>query len=373
MKKIQVAKPYFPEEDIERILKDIRSVFESGILMQNKFVKAFEESFARYVGVKHAVAVNSGMSALLGILSYFDIKDQEVLVPVNTFLATANAVLVCGGNPVFVEMDSASLCMDVEDFKSRITGKTKGVILVHLAGLIQPRIEEIRTICKEHGLFLIEDAAHAHGSSHNGQIAGSLGEAGAFSFLATKVLTSGGEGGIVTTDNEGLAKRVVSLRFHGEDDIRGIQGRVGYSWRMTEMQAIAGLAQVRRLNEIVEKRMEIAKTYDTAFSTLTRVSTVEVPKGDRVAYYKYPLILEESLKRQDVAKKLEDEFGIQTSVTYWPPCHLQPAYRKKFGYKEGDFPVAEDVLNRTISLPIFCDLTEKEIHRVIAGVQKVCG
>jgi dTDP-4-amino-4,6-dideoxygalactose transaminase len=294
-------------------------------------------------------------------------------VPVNSVLACGIAVLFEGGKPVFVEMDPETLCLDVEDMKRRVTDRTRGVMVVHMAGLVPPAIEEIRSFCKDRGLFLLEDASHAQGSAHGGKIAGSFGDAAAFSLLATKVITSGGEGGIVLTNDEKLAHRVQSLRFHGEDSKRGIQDRIGYSWRMTEMQAIVGLKQVQRLDEIVAKRMDIGRRYDAAFSPLGSVRPVRVAEGSRCAYYKYPLVLNPPLRRPEVAQRLDQEHGVRSGTSYWPPCHLQPAYRQAFGYKEGDFPVAEEVLDRTISLPMYCDMTDEEVQRVIDGVRKVCG
>lgn len=372
MEKIQVSKPYFLKDDIDEIISDIRTIFESGMLMQGQFVERLEKDFAQLIGVKYARAVNSGTAALQTVLNYYNVRDSEVIVPVNTFLASANAVTFEGGKPVFADIDSKTLTVDFEDLKRKTTEKTRGVILVHIAGLISPRTDEIRAWCSERGLFLLEDAAHAHGSMQAGAYAGSLGDAGAFSFLATKVITTGGEGGMVTTNNKELADRVVSLRFHGEDHKRGIQDRVGCSWRMTEIQAIAGITQVRRLNEIVAIRMRVAKQYDDAFSSLVGVKTINLPVGDRHAYYKYPLILPHAQNREVVKDRLEKEFAISSGTCYWPPCHLQPAYKKAFGYHEGMFPVAEDVLNRTIALPMHCHLTDEEIERVIRGVITVC-
>lgn len=373
MNKVQVAKPYFPEEDISEILVNIRSVFESGMLMQGKFVRRFEEGFADYVGVKYARAVNSGTSALLGILSYYDVRDREVLVPVNTFLASANAVVFAGGQPVFVDIDPDTLLVDLDELTRRATPKTAGVILVHVAGLISQDLDRIRDFCARKGLFLIEDAAHAAGSSRQSQKAGSLADAAAFSLLATKIITAGGEGGLVSTNDEALAHRITSLRFHGEDFKRGIQDRIGYSWRMTEIQAIAGITQVRRLDEIVSRRMEIATAYDRAFASLPTVRPLRTAEGDRIAYYKYPLRLMPPLDRQAVQARLDGEFDIRTGTSYWPPCHLQPAYREAFGYREGDYPVAESVLNETIALPMHCHLTSDEVRRVIHAVGTVCG
>jgi len=222
MAKVQVARPYFPAEDIDEIVRDVRAVLESGMLMQGKHVQQFEEEFARYCGVAHARAVNSGTSALVGILDYFDVRDREVLVPVNTFLASANAVIFAGGKPVFVDIDPETLLINFDDMVARTTARTAGLILVHCAGLITSNLDGIREFCSSRGLFLLEDAAHAAGSSREGRRAGGLGDAGAFSMLATKIITSGGEGGMVTTNDADLAHRVVSLRFHGEDFKRGI-------------------------------------------------------------------------------------------------------------------------------------------------------
>jgi dTDP-4-amino-4,6-dideoxygalactose transaminase len=234
-------------------------------------------------------------------------------------------------------------------------------------------MSEIREWCRAHDLFLIEDAAHAAGSRSAEGNAGALSDAGAFSMLATKVITSGGEGGMVTTNNKELAHRVTSLRFHGEDSTRGIQNRIGYSWRMTELQAVVGYFQIKRLEEIVSRRMGVAQAYDKAFVGVSCLSVYKTSPGYRNGYYKYPLRLLPPLNRLDVKKKLEESFGIKTGTSYWPPCHLQPAYRAAFSYKEGDFPIAEEVLNQTISLPMYCGLTPEEIGRVVTGVLAVCG
>jgi dTDP-4-amino-4,6-dideoxygalactose transaminase len=373
MSRIQVAKPYVPAEDIETILAESRTVLESGMLMQGPFVRRFEEEFAAYCGTRFARAVNSGTAALQSILDYYDVRDREVLIPVNTFLASANAVLFAGGKPVFADVDPDTLLVDVQDLERRINARTAGVILVHVAGLITQELDRLRELCRGRGLFLIEDAAHAAGSGRGGRRAGGLVDAGAFSLLATKVITAGGEGGMVTTDDEKLAHRVVSLRFHGEDHTRGIQDRIGYSWRMTELQAIVGTTQVRRLDEIVTRRMQIAASYDRAFAALPRVRALRTAEGDRIAYYKYPLRLLPPLERRAVQQRLDKEFDIQTGTSYWPPCHLQPAYRQAFGYREGDYPVAEKALDQTIALPMHCWLTEDEIRRVIHAVSTVCA
>lgn len=373
MEMIQVAKPYFAKEDIDFITDNVRKVLESGMLMQGKWVREFEEAFAEYCGVRYARAVNSGTSALIAALEFFDVAGKEVLVPTNTFLASANAVILAGGTPVLCDIVPATLLVDYDEIVARTNQNTAGLILVHQAGLIPPDLEKIRSFCRGKDLFLLEDSAHAAGSSSPEGRAGGLGDASAFSMLATKIITAGGEGGMVTTNSEELAHRVVSLRFHGEDEKRGIQDRVGYSWRMTEMQAIAGLAQIRRLDEIVAKRMDIAARYDAGFADLERVRTLPLPPGVKNAYYKYPLMLASDLRRLDVKERLEDEFGIKSGTAYWPPCHLQPAYRQRFGYKEGDYPRAEAALDQTLALPMHCHLTDDEVGRVIDAVRQIAS
>ena len=373
MEMIQVAKPYFTDDDIDFITENTRDVLKSGMLMQGKWVREFEETFAAYCGVRYARAVNSGTSALIAALNFFEIEGKEVLVPTNTFLASANAVIFAGGTPVFCDIVPETLLIDFDEIVRRTNEKTAGLVLVHQAGLIPPDLTRIREYCRDKGLFLLEDSAHAAGSSSPEGRAGGLGDASAFSMLATKIITSGGEGGMVTTNSEELAHRATSLRFHGEDHKRGIQDRVGYSWRMTEIQAIAGLTQVRRLDEIVSLRMSVAARYDEGFRDLDGVQALPLPQGCRNAYYKYPLILGDHLSRLAVKERLESEFQVKSGTSYWPTCHLQPAYREKYGYAEGDFPKAEHTLNQTIALPMHCHLTDEEVERVIDAVRAIAG
>lgn len=365
---IPQTKPYIPEKDIEGLLSAFREILESGQLINGRYTRMFEEETAKKVGVKYAVAMNSCTSVLETILDYYDVRGREVIVPVNTFLASANAVYFAGGRPRLVDI-AENLLIDFEKLKDAVTEHTKAVMLVHLAGYIHPRIEEIKAYCKERGLYLFEDAAHAHGASYNGVKAGAWGDAGAFSYYATKVMATG-VGGMLTTNDEGLAARARSLRFHGEDTTRGIQDRLGRDWLMTEFQAAMGVFQLARLSEAVAKRMAIAERYDAAFAGFSGASTFPLKKGAISGYYKYPVRILAPFKKEEIKSYLEKEEGIKIGNAYWPPCHLQPAYKKLFGYKEGDFPVAEKVLSETISLPLYPDMAKDEIARVIESVTR---
>lgn len=363
---IPQTKPYIPEEDIIGLLAAFREILESGQLINGRYTQMFEEKTAKALGVKYAVAMNSCTSALETMLDYIDMRDREVIVPVNTFLASANAVLFAGGKPVLVDI-AEDLLIDFEKLKAAVNEKTKAVMIVHLAGYIHPQIEEIKAFCRERGIYLLEDAAHAHGASLKGIQAGAWGDAGAFSYYATKVMATG-VGGMLTTNDEGLAARARSLRFHGEDTTRGIQDRLGRDWLMTEFQAAMGVFQLARLPEAVEKRMAIAKEYDAAFTGISGISIFPLPNSAISGYYKYPVRILEPFKKEEIKLYLEKEEGIKVGNAYWPPCHLQPAYKNLFGYKEGDFPVAEKVLSETISLPLYPDMTDEEVGRVIQAL-----
>ena len=211
---IPAAKICFPEEDRKWILDKVNEVLSSGQLTLGKYGKEFEQKFAEYVGTKYAIAVNSGTSALEIILRALDIEGSSVIVPTNTFFASPASVIHAGGKVIFADVTD-NLCLDPDSVKQKIQKDTKGIIIVHIGGVVPPQIKEIQEICREHNLFLIEDAAHAHGSTLNGEPAGTFGDAAAFSFYPTKVMTSG-EGGMIVTNNENIYRRALVFRDQGK-------------------------------------------------------------------------------------------------------------------------------------------------------------
>ncbi len=365
--KINPTKPYFPNEDIESIISDVRDMFETRMLTQSSNVKKFEDEFRKYVGTRYAIATNSGTSSLEIVLRYFDIKDREVIVPTNTFIASSNAVIFAGGNPILTDINDKTLCISLKEIEKKLTAKTKGVIAVHIAGLICPEIKRIQEICKENNLFLLEDAAHAPGATIDDRKAGSLGDAGSFSFFPSKVITSG-EGGIITTNDEEMAETARSMRHHGIGKAKGELVRLGYNWRMSEVNAIMGIYQLRRLEEFLKKRNHIAEIYISYLKDIAGVTLISVPPNFRHSYYKFPAILDEGIDRNTLVNNLKMKYGIGIGTIYWPPCHLQPIYRELFGYREGMFPVSEEVLNRTIALPIYVEMTYEEIEYVVRSL-----
>jgi perosamine synthetase len=354
--------PYFPEESLNKILEEMRSVLASGRLTDGPKAKEFENKFAAYCGSNFAVSVNSGTAALDVALRHFQLKGKEVIVPTNTFVSTPNAVLFAGGQPVFADMNGQTLGIDVEDVERKLTGNTAGVIVVHVAGLICPQIKELKQLCDDNGLFLLEDCAHAHGATLDCQKAGTFGDAGCFSFYPTKVMTSC-EGGMIITDDKDIADEARCLRTCGQDSQRQAI-LLGHNWRLNELAAVVGKSQLEDLERFIAKRNEVAFWYRQALSGVDGVSLFEVPANIRHSYYKYPLKLSAGINRLKVAGLLKEKFGIETGHVYYPPCHMQPFYMQNYGTKEGDFPVAECILKQVICLPMHYGVTKVDVEYI---------
>lgn len=371
--KIPPAKPWFPPEDLPKILEDIKKVLESGMLTLHKTNQEFEAEYAKYCGTKFAIAVNSGTSALEIPLRCLKVKPgDEIVVPTNTFIATPNSVIFATGKPVFADIEENTLCLDPEDLKERITAKTRGVMIVHIGGLVTPKIKAIQEICEDKKLFLIEDAAHAQGSEFDGKRAGTFGIMAGFSFYPTKVMTSG-EGGIITTDSEEFTSFSHTLRDQGKSSFLSQEiVELGYNWRMSEIHAVIGLYQIRRLEEFIEKRIKIAEIYNKGLSEIKEITPLKIPKNCRSNFYKYIAFMDDSINIEDFRKKLKEKHTVSLSGgVYDLPCHLQPLYKRLYDYKEGMFPVAENILSKHICLPIYSDMTEAQAQYVIDSIKKV--
>jgi dTDP-4-amino-4,6-dideoxygalactose transaminase len=369
MVRIPSAKIHFPEEDRMEILGKIDEALSTGQLTLGKYGREFEESFAAYVGMKYAVAVSSGTSSIEIPLRILGIEAKTVLVPTNTFFATPAAVLHAGGMVRFVDADPETFSLDVESLKRNITPDTVGVIVVHIGGIVTPRMAEIQSVCHDHGLWLFEDSAHAHGCGYKGQMAGTFGVAASFSFYPTKVMTSA-EGGMIVTNNEHIANEAKLYRDQGKLSFtQNLHGKMGYNWRMSELHAIVGLSQFKRLEEFIAARQHIATIYDDGLAGVPGIRPLLVPAGCRCNYYKYIALLDKGIDRAALKKTLREQYEIGLSgEVYELPCHLQPIFSK--GYKEGDFPHAEEVCRRHICLPVYVTMTEEEAHYVTTSLRE---
>ena len=367
---IPPARPYFPKSDIEEMKVHVERILNSGMLTLGEYTKQFEQMFAATTNVKHAIAVNSGTSALEIALRTHKLQaGDEVIVPTNTFGATAAATIFAGGRPVITDINAKSLTIDANIVKNAITKKTKGVMAVHIGGLVCPEIEEIRETCDEHGLFLIEDAAHAHGSKMNEKSAGSFGSAGCFSFYPTKVITSG-EGGMITTGSEEVASTARILRDQGKESFSSNRiVMVGYNWRLPEISAALGILQLKRLREFIENRNLIAKAYDQALGKMG-IEAVLTPPNALSNYYKYTFFLPGRVER-DRFKTLCKQQGVAYGgEVYWPPLHLQPAYQE-FLSDRARFDTADQRCTRMVNPPIFSQMTREQTERVIEVTRNV--
>lgn len=366
--KIPSAKVFIPEEDREWILREMEKVLDTGWLTLGNFNKQLAEEFAKYHGAKFAVPVNSGTSALEIILRALDIEGKGVVVPTNTFYATAGAVVHAGGDVQLADVSPETFSLTRETIEKAMDQTTKVVIIVHIGGIISPEIEQIKEFCDNKGLFLVEDSAHAHGSSLNGKFAGTFGIASAFSFYPTKVITSG-EGGMILTDSESIYEEALVYRDQGKAGFYGnYHIRMGYNWRMSELHAIVGLAQLRRLDEFIERRTKIANIYDEGLKSIDGVSPLAVPKNVKSCYYKYIALLDYGIERDKLKRKLKEDYEISLSgEVYDTPLHKQPVFEK---YAKGDFPVADDICARHICLPIYSNMTEEEANYVLESLDK---
>ncbi len=357
---IRSSKPVFPQEDIQPIMENIRKILEEGQFRNGKNVKIFEDMVAGYIGVAGSVAFDSDSSAYETALRYFDVAGREVVVCTNSFISVPNSVVAAGGKPVFADISADTLSMDPQSLKQNILPNTKGVIVTHIAGFPNPHLKEIQAICKDKGLFLIEDATHAIGATINGQKAGSFGDAAVYAFTPTKVITTG-EGGMLVSNNAGLCEFAKRYSFYGSGAGKTNFVDLGRHMVLPEISAVLGIYQLKRLDEFIARRNEIAESYDVALDIPDVFSTVKSPAGTKSSYYKYPLILDSKINKTTFTKRLFEDFGIETGNIFYPPCHMQGVYKKLGAYTYGSLSVSEEVLARTITLPMHTGLSDDDV------------
>lgn len=363
--RVPPAAIYFPEEDRAWILERINECLISGRLTLGENGATLEREFAQLCGVRYAAAVNSGTSALEIILRALNVRGRDVIVPTNTFFATPAAVLHAGGRVRFADCDPKTFSLDVQSLRRELSPGTAAVIVVHIGGIITPQIAEIKQICDAAGVPLIEDAAHAHGSTLGGRAAGSFGRAAAFSFYPTKVMTSG-EGGIIVTDDEALHKEALMYRDQGKEGFTtNYHVRLGHNWRLSEPHAIIGLAQFRRLAEFIERRQQIAAEYDAGLARLAGVSAVRPAPDATCNYYKYIAMLD-GIDRAALKRVMREQYDIGLSgEVYDTPCHLQPVFADIGG---GPLPQAEHLCANHICLPVSAKMTTADAQYVLESL-----
>jgi perosamine synthetase len=371
---IPAARLVFPPEDRAEIHALIDASLTSGSLTLGPHTAAFEAEFAARHGVPYAIAVSSGTSAIEIILRHLDVAGSEVVVPANTFFATAAAVVHAGGRVRLADVDAPTLALSVATVEAALTDETAGVVMVHIGGLVSPETPAIRDLCARRGLFFVEDAAHAHGSKLDGVSAGTFGAAAAFSFYPTKVMTSG-EGGMIVTADERLRDDAVVYRDQGKAGFFGGEHvRMGAAWRMSELHAAVGLVQLRRLDQFIAARRAAASVYDAALSGADApkgLGLVPAPAGCVGNYYKYVAMLDPGIDRDDFKRAMREEHAVSMSgEVYAAPLHHHPIFA---ALAHDGLSVSEAVCARQVCLPVHSDMTDDEAHRVIAAAKAVLG
>jgi perosamine synthetase len=364
-REIPLSRPHIGEREEELVLEVLRS----GRLSLGPAIDRFEELIAERLGARHAAAVSSGTAALhlLSLIYGFGPGDEVITSPL-TFVASANCFILTGATPVFSDVDPGTLNLDPAAVEAAVTERTKGIVGVDIFGY-PCELDELKAIAERHGLKLIDDSAQALGAEYKGRPVGGHDVPAIFGFYPNKQIATG-EGGVVVTDSEEERQLVVSLRNQGRLYEGGSwfhHARVGLNYRWTDLQAAVGIAQLEKLDDMLALRREAAERY---YSLLEGVDGIELPLRDdadhRRSWFVYVIAVDRGLDRDRVMEGLREQ-GVQTAE-YIPCVHLQPYMRERYGFREGMFPVAEDVTSRTLALPFFAGIEADDQERVVEAL-----
>lgn len=358
--KVSIAKPIIGEEEIENVVE----VLKSGMIAQGPKVAEFEEKFAEWVGAKYAIATNSGTAALhVALLSCGIGPGDEVITTPFTFIATGNAIVYTGATPIFADIDLETYNIDPDSIEDLITDKTKAILPVQLYGQ-SADMDKIREIAKKHDLLVIEDAAQAHGAMYNGEKVGNMGDMACFSFYPTKNMTTS-EGGMITTNNKELAEKARVFRAHGSN-IKYKHDEIGYNFRSSDIAAAIGIAQLDKIDEFNEKRINNANYLNEGLKDVEGVITPLSPENIKHVYHQYTIRVTKG-NRDDWVDILTEN-GIGSGIHYPIPLYNQPIY-KELGFT-GSAPNAELAADTVISLPVHPSLTTEDLDLVIEAVKE---
>jgi len=368
MRHYPIAKPYITKKEEKYVLEVLRS----GILSIGEKVEEFEKLFAKYIGAKYVCAVSSGTAGLHLTMIAAGVKaGDEVITTPFSFVASANAIIYVGAKPVFVDIDPFSYNIDPKKIEAKITGKTKAILVVHIFGQTAD-MEPIKAIAKKYKLKIIEDACESIGASYNGRQAGTFGESAVFAFYPNKQMTTG-EGGMIVTNNKKIYEICVSLRNQGRaKNMQWLDHKyLGYNYRMDEMSAAVGLAQLEKIDWMIAQRCKIAGWYNKYLSPYNDlVQSPMVAKGNKHSWFVYVIkLLPKGANRDKIINQLKLK-EIYTKP-YLPSIHLFDFYKKHFGFKKGDFPVSEEMSAYSLALPIYIGLKENDIKYIVSQLLNV--
>ncbi len=357
-KKIHLANPIIDAEMRAAAL----FALENEMMVMGESVYKFEEEFAKYCGTRSAVSTASGTAALSITLQALNIgQGGEVITTPFSFIATANSIVHAGADPIFADVEDSGINLSPTKTQAKVGSKTRALMPVHLYGH-PSRIDEFQDLASDRGVRMIEDACQAHGAEFKGRKVGSIGDAGCFSFDPAKNMTVGGDGGMITTNDEELADAARSIRDCGRDkNSKYYHGRIGFTSRLNTLNAAIGRVQLRRLDAWNEARRRLSQRYRKELESVQNITLPPLDGGFEKSVYH--LFVIRTKLRDKVRQRLAEE-RIETGIHYPRPIHLQAPYRQKYGYTERAFPLSESLSNEVLSLPIFPTLTEEEVVRV---------
>ena len=361
---IPIAEPSLGGEELNNVIETVKSGWISS---KGKFIEEFEQNFSDYCGRKYGVATSNGTVALHLALKALKVrKSDEIIVPDLTFVAVANTVIYCNAKPVFADSHPEYWCIDPGRMEEKITPKTKAIVPVHLYG--HPcDMDAIIKIAEDYNLIVIEDAAEAHGAEYKGKKVGSFGDISCFSFYGNKIMTTG-EGGMCLTNDEELAEKMRILRDHGMNPEKKYwHDIIGFNYRMTNLQAAIGVAQLKKLDEFVEKKRQIAKWYSEELKDLVDNGKITLHPEmfwAKCVYWMYCILVEDNfgMSRNELMKRLEEK-GIETRQFFYP-MHVMPPYKNN-----EKFPIAEELSRKGINLPSGVSLTENEVKQIVRCIR----
>ncbi|MBC8500895.1 MAG: DegT/DnrJ/EryC1/StrS family aminotransferase [Nanoarchaeota archaeon] len=362
---IPLAKPYIDKKDI----KEVERVLKSGRLSLGPKINEFERFFAKIIGTKYAVAVNSGTSGLHLCVRSLGIKEgDEVITSPFSFVASANCMLFEKAKPIFADVDEDTFNLNPNLIEDKITSRTKAILPVHVFGQ-SCDMSKIINIAKKHNLKVIEDACESLNSTYKNKKVGTFGDAAVFAFYPNKQITTG-EGGMIVTNNKKTAEACRSMRNQGRGESMQwlTHEQLGYNYRITDMQAALGISQLKKIDFLINQRRKVVAMYMNELSEIPQVKSPVVDKFNTHTWFVFPIQVSEKDRDRLIEHLLKE--GIQSKAYFYPPIHLQPFYKKSFGYRKGDFPVAEKISKTTLILPMFVGMTRKEVINVKNSIIK---
>lgn len=360
---------YWDEMDIEMVKKVI---IRGSYWAIGPEIREFESKLEKYFNMNHVITFNSGTSALHAVLLAYGIISGEIIVPSFSFISTANCVILAGAKPIFAEIEKESLGLDIKDVEKKITKKTRAIIPVHYGGKVCKNIEKLKELADEHDLILIEDNAESFGAKINDKLAGTIGHSGMLSFCQNKIITTG-EGGAICTNDENVYKKLLLIRSHGRVEQPGTNYfsninemdyiQIGYNFRIPTICGALGISQLEKIDKIIKLRRQRGKYYDNNLQDIAGIKIIPELVGSETVYQLYSIILKSPEKRSELQNYLLEK-GIFTKI-YFYPIHMKTYYKEKFGYREGDLPITEEISKRILTLPFSLRFTNDDQNYII--------